>query len=75
MKKMNNNITPVCQDTGRSDLTFITNEKNKRLLLSHYAEYPHLPVPVPGRQTGRFAGKREVILSLYLTGEDKNGTN
>jgi HKD family nuclease len=32
MKKMDNNITPVCQDTGRSDLTFITNERNKRLL-------------------------------------------
>ena len=36
----------------------------ERLLLSHYAEYPH-----------RFSGKREVILSLYLTGEDKDGTN
>ena len=30
----------------------------ERLLLSHYAEYPQ-----------RFSGKREVILSLYLTGE------
>jgi len=31
----------------------------ERLLKSHYAEYPH-----------RFSGKREVILSLYLTGEN-----
>lgn len=31
----------------------------ERLLESHYAEYPH-----------RFSGKREVILSLYLTGEN-----
>jgi len=31
----------------------------ERLLEGHYAEYPH-----------RFSGKREVILSLYLTGEN-----
>ncbi len=36
----------------------------ERLLESHYAEYPH-----------RFSGKREVILSLYLTGEDRNETD
>jgi len=35
----------------------------QRLLKSHYAEYSH-----------RFSGKREVILSLYLTGEGKNET-
>ncbi|MCL0065052.1 phospholipase D-like domain-containing protein [Dehalococcoidia bacterium] len=29
---MDNNITPACQSAGGSDLTFITNEKNKRLL-------------------------------------------
>jgi len=33
----------------------------ERLLEGHYAEYPH-----------RFSGKREVILSLYLTGENND---
>ncbi|MCL0043868.1 hypothetical protein M1M96_02145, partial [Peptococcaceae bacterium] len=32
MKKMGSDITPARQSAGGSDLTFITNEKNRRLL-------------------------------------------
>ena len=40
-------------------LAIVQHSIPERLLESHYAEYPH-----------RFSGKREVILSLYLTGEN-----
>jgi len=40
-------------------LAVIQHTIPKRLLESHYAEYPQ-----------RFSGKREVILSLYLTGDN-----
>jgi len=40
-------------------LAVVKHNIPERLLLAHYAEYPR-----------RFSGKREVILSLYLTGEE-----
>jgi hypothetical protein len=40
-------------------LAVVQNNIPKKFLESHYAEYSQ-----------RFSGKREVILSLYLTGEN-----
>ena len=49
-------------------LAVVQHNVPERLLESHYVEYPYLS----GTATvsSRFSGKREVILSLYLTGEN-----